>query len=402
MVSAGVNATQTRDLHAPLGWDAGQSRYATERASAPFAILDTLLDSIDMIVSAAPQITLPDLTVFWSVNNIASGGNFAEGQIGSSLYSTGRGAIYVLGHEDNDTDEFDRAVIQHEFGHYVEDKLSRSESIGGDHMLGVPIDMRVAFGEGFGNAFAAMSANDPLYLDTSTRAQQNGFGFSVETNPFGGGHYSEAAIHAILFDVFDGTDEEGDSLSLGFAPILQTLRDPNYVGFDGLSSIYPFAQVLMNNQPSNAQQISGLLRAQNINGTGFYGQNETSSGGSTINLPVYHQLSLGSSVEVCSNNNVQEFNGHEVNRFVLVNIPAAGTYTLTASRTSGIQPSNPGFEMYRNGIWAGQSKSSTRDQEVWTRRFDAGNYALIVHESNNTDRNDNTGGLVCFAVSLSQ
>lgn len=402
LASTGSNAVQTRDIHAPLGWDAAVQRYTSDRVSAPFALLDTLLDSIDMVLDAAPELVLPPLTVYWSVKNIASGGDFTEGHIGSSLYSTGRTAMYILGHEDNDTDEFDRAVVQHEFGHYIEDKLSRSESIGGAHFLGVPVDMRVAFGEGFGNAFAAMSSGDPLYLDTSTAAQQNGFGFSVETNRFGGGYYSESAVQAVLFDIFDDTAEAGDNLHLGFSPILETLRHPDYIGFDGLTSIYSFAAVLKGFTPANADKIASLLSAQDIVGVGFYGEGERYDGGSSISLPVYRTLSLNETVEVCSDNQIQEYNGHEVNRYVLVSIPSAGMYTLTAQRSRGISASDPDFQLYRNGIWAGRSESSDLDQETWGKLFQAGVYALVVQEAGNTDESGATGGFVCFDVSLTQ
>ncbi|WP_054113367.1 hypothetical protein [Marinagarivorans algicola] len=402
LASTGNNAVQTRDIHAPLGWDAGAQQYTSDRVSAPFTLLDTLLESIDMVLDAGPELVLPPLTVYWSVKNIATGGDFEQGHIGSSLYSTGRTAMYILGHADNDTDEFDRAVIQHEFGHYIEDKLSRSESIGGAHFLGVPIDMRVAFGEGFGNAFAAMSSGDPLYLDTSTTAQQNGFGFSVETNRFGGGYYSESAVQAVLFDIFDDTTEAGDNLHLGFAPILEALRHPDYISFDGFTSIYAFATVLKSLTPTHTEEIASLLSGQDIVGVGFYGEGERYDGGSPISLPVYQTVSVNETVEVCSDNQVQEYNGHDVNRYVLVSIPSAGMYTLTAQRSRGIPASDPDFQLYRNGIWAGRSESSDLDRETWSKLFQAGVYALVVQEAGNTDESDATGGLVCFDVSLTQ
>ena len=66
-----------------------------------------------------------------------------------------------------DTDEFDQHVIAHEFGHYIEYNFSRADNIGGSHGLGDKLDPRVAFGEGFGYAFAAIVLNDPVARDSA-------------------------------------------------------------------------------------------------------------------------------------------------------------------------------------------------------------------------------------------
>ena len=76
--------------------------------------------------------------------------------------------IYILGDfAAGDTDEFDQSVIAHEFGHYFEDRFGRSDSIGGDHGGSATlVDLRVAFGEGWGNAFSGMVLGDPIYRDS--------------------------------------------------------------------------------------------------------------------------------------------------------------------------------------------------------------------------------------------
>ena len=57
--------------------------------------------------------------------------------------------IYVLGAENVDTDEYDQHVLAHEFQHFLEDTISRSDSPGGPHAPGDRLDPRVAFSEGF-------------------------------------------------------------------------------------------------------------------------------------------------------------------------------------------------------------------------------------------------------------
>ena len=75
--------------------------------------------------------------------------------------------IALLSDLAEDTDEFDQHVIAHEFGHYIENNFSRADNIGGAHGIGDKLDPRVAFGEGFGYAFAAIVLNDPVARDSA-------------------------------------------------------------------------------------------------------------------------------------------------------------------------------------------------------------------------------------------
>ncbi len=402
LTGSGTNPTQTRDLHASLGWDNNTNKYTGERQSAPFAILDTLYTSVAMVLAVNSALVLPELSVFWSPKNVASSGKFSEGFIGSSLYSSGAVAIYVLGDEDDDTDEFDSSVLHHEFGHFIEDSLSRSESIGGAHTIGDPVDMRVAFGEGFGNAFAGMSSGDPVYRDTYGPSQNNGFYFSIEHNNQGGGYYNEGVVHAILWDIFDDTNDSPDNLSLGFAPILSAIMSDDYLNFDGFTTIYSFISTLKAQQPSATAALNSLLNYHAIYGTDAYGAGETNTGGVAITLPVYQRLTEGQSVQACSNNHLQEYNGLEVTRFILLDIAVAGTYTIKAQRVSGLQPSDPDFALYKRGVYAGARELGTVDSETWTRPLEADVYALTVVEAANVDEDAETGGLVCFNVTLTR
>ena len=63
----------------------------------------------------------------------------------------------VLGEEDVDTDEYDRDILAHEWAHYFEDRVARTDSIAGGHSPADLLDLRVAFSEGWGNSFAAMA-----------------------------------------------------------------------------------------------------------------------------------------------------------------------------------------------------------------------------------------------------
>ena len=137
-------ADLTRNLHAESGWTG--SGYGATRSAAPFAVLDVVYDAVQLVLSAAPDTVFPPLRLHWSAQNVPVTGT-GVGEIGSSKYRLGAG-IFLLGSANQDTDEYDRHVIAHEFGHYLEHRFSRSDSIGGPHTLTDQLDMRLAFGEG--------------------------------------------------------------------------------------------------------------------------------------------------------------------------------------------------------------------------------------------------------------
>lgn len=72
--------------------------------------------------------------------------------------------LYLLG-DDDDSDEFDRSVILHEFAHALESHWGASGSRGGWHD-GTPTDASLAFSEGIASAFALLVDRTPIYVDT--------------------------------------------------------------------------------------------------------------------------------------------------------------------------------------------------------------------------------------------
>ena len=132
-----------KDLNASSGW--GGTGYTSTRAAAPFTILDVVYQAVQKVISADSTVTFPQLLVNWSVNNVPTPGDKTLGQIGITHYDPTEKQLYILGKEDNDTDEYDGHVIAHEWGHYFEDRFSRSDSIGGNHIIGDKLDPRLAF-----------------------------------------------------------------------------------------------------------------------------------------------------------------------------------------------------------------------------------------------------------------
>ncbi|MFN0064131.1 MAG: hypothetical protein ACKVPX_16610 [Myxococcaceae bacterium] len=202
-------------IHAALTTN-GALEY-TSRVAAPFALLDTLITEIEFVCSAQPGVSLPALRVHWSPNNTdGSGGNVSNGSIGTSFYtreSDGTSALYILGREDADTDEYDDHVIAHEFGHFLEDRLYRSDSLGGPHSFLDALALTVAFGEGYGNAVAGMTLGDPVYVDTKGTNQQSGFDIDVSQAPTGDdrGVYSETSVQWLLWSLFENRNATPNS-----------------------------------------------------------------------------------------------------------------------------------------------------------------------------------------------
>lgn len=273
-----ANINTTRNLTASVGgWDG--LNYTECRAAAPFAILDSVRKAKDKISSIA-NVSFPALKINWSPDN-------------SSLNDTGtfyNGAeIFLSGRQNVDTDEYDEHVIIHEWAHYFEDKFSRSDSIGGQHGLADVLDIRVAFGEGFGNAFSAIVMDDPFYIDTSGQQQSRGFSINMESNNcINAGWHSECSIQSIIYDLYDVDNEISDSLSMNLAFIYNVIIGEQK-NTQALTSIFSFIKPLKDQNPASANAIDALLNGQNINSiNNVYGSSQISSNpGQTDQLPIY-------------------------------------------------------------------------------------------------------------------
>lgn len=150
-------------------------------------------------------------------------------------------AIFILGggSPDGDADEYDDAVIAHEYGHFAMHHFSHDDSPGGEHRITDNAqDLRLSYSEGWGNFFSSAVRNSPLYVDT---AGGSTFSFNIENYtspnfPVDGSlsaktvyDTNEVAVAGVLWDIYDASgalgllDEAHDQLALGFNPIWQTL-----------------------------------------------------------------------------------------------------------------------------------------------------------------------------------
>lgn len=412
--NSGLTDSQ-RDLHAPSGW--GGSSYTSSRFAAPFAILDSVYQALTMILDTDDQVQLLATQLRWSVNNRPISGDATIGEITTSSYSPRDRVIFILGDETSDADEYDRSVIQHEFTHYLEDTMSRSDSIGGSHSFDGFMDMRLSYSEGLANAFSALASGTGTYSDSfSFQGELSGFLFSIEgPNPFGNpGWFSENSIGTIIYDIADSQDDGLDTLSAGFGPVWRTLTSDSYIENPAFTSIFLFAaEIERQLSGPQASVLSSLLEANNINGVGIYGEGETNNGFFPLNLPVYSVLELGGVANVCTNSGYGgafgqsrgiEFNALDNRRFIRFQLPLAGSYRIEINSTSeSSSNNNPNAALFRNGVFLTELRSTEVNRELSFLNLDSGEYLLEVFALENVDQSSSAlrqGVFACFDVTI--
>jgi hypothetical protein len=427
-------AASTHNVHAPSGWDG--TSYTGARSAAPFAILDTVDAAAAAMLAVDPTVNLAPLNVYWSTANRPVPGadgqpNPDTGEIVTTFYYPGDsvfpGGIYLLGAANVDTDEYDRHVIVHEWGHYFEHRLSRSDNIGGPHTRHDRLDFRVAFSEGWGNALSGIVLADSVYRDTLGQAQGAAPGFDLEgplpfdpnQNP---GWYSEESIQEIVYDLVDTAIDGPDQLDMGFGAVYATMRNGHRTA-DALTSIFTFIAMLQDANPAEAGLIDGLVTDQAIATiVDTYGTNETNAAGSADVLPVYTPVDVnGSAVNVCSTDEFTSAATSATNklgsrRYLRFTAGSSVTYTFSAVATDvpAGEVADPDLVLHRAGPLQiseeppAENCSATTPancSETFSRVLPPGDYVLEVYEFTNTESEDSDFppiGRTCFDVRVQQ
>lgn len=342
--------TGTAHVHAASGWTG--SAYAEARAAAPFAILDTVYRAQRKLLAVDPAARFKPLGLHWSTANKPAPGNRVKGEItATSFLSTlVMGHIYVLGQADVDTDEYDESVIAHEWGHYYQWAFSRDDSPGGPHS-GEPLEMTIAFSEGWGDALSAIITERRDYSDSEGAGQANGFSYLLDgAPPTQPGWFREESIAKIVYQL---------GQQAGFAPIHQAMK--TLANTPAFTSIFAFSDAVRRSNADTGDTLDQLLTAHTIvtskqSGDPF-GTNETNDGGLAITgvpplalvLPIYQPLALNTVARGCSLNAAPLFNidlafgipnklGNQ--RFMRFDAPEAGWYRLSVqgvTRSDGTQ-----------------------------------------------------------------
>jgi hypothetical protein len=385
------------------------------------------------VLTREPELAFQPLDVFWSVNNTATVGepqDIDSGEIGTSFYRSDN-KLFLLGMEDVDTEEFDRHVIVHEWGHFFEDSLSRSDSIGGAHAIGDRLDMRVAFGEGFATAFSGMALESAQYCDTLGPAQAGGFGIDIEGQAAGTpGWYNEISIMKLIYDLWDTDVDGADTDSLGFGPIHAVLRGAQATT-PAFTSIFSFAEALKAENPVHEPFIDALLQSVDIMAPGInaYGEGETNDAedGAQDVLPVYATVVPGGgAVNICSSNQFDpnvEGNKLSEHRFLRMEIGTEARYTFSVVTETEIpwpddpeddrDQSDPDILIFRNGVVQNQvvdgdiqGLSGEANEEIFTTpdALPVGDYVMTLVEFRYQDEEspEDFPARVCFDVTVTQ
>lgn len=265
---AEAGAENNHDIIAKVGFDDnGNVISEDKRESAPFAILRTMKAAADALEKINPNISMPALNVYWSGKNVGASGDKALGQIDTSHYS-GSGlmpGLYILGKADADTDEFDQGVIGHELGHYLQDKLSFSDSPGGDHGDNEYKDASLAYGEGYGTAIGGLLSGSQYYCDVSGSKQTDGFCWDLKDKNLAGdvkGFYSEASVVTLMYGI--GT-LPGKGITEFFDAVTKMKSGMHS------ATIYAFLNNYLTANPDVKSDVATLMAENNIKSSDPFG-----------------------------------------------------------------------------------------------------------------------------------
>ncbi len=235
-----------------------------DRTSGAFNILEVIRQGNEFLDDLGPDLSFPNVSIYWSPNNTAVVGDAEQGQIGGTFFNPETNTAYILGDRASDSDEFDDAVILHEYAHLLATKFSRDDSRGGPHVLGDALDARVAWSEGWANFFAAWIRNSPIYRDSLGFGGASVLEYDLEENVPAGdqpGYWSEFSVHSTLWDLADSEPDTGDTSQLPFQAIWEAfleLSDDTYV------YVTSFLDRLTRMSPLDAPEIEQITRNRSI------------------------------------------------------------------------------------------------------------------------------------------
>jgi len=414
---------RTLNLKAATGWGGGFAGYTGTRAAAPFAVLDTVYAATQFVIAEGDaSAQLMPLSVYWSPDNVPATGDETLGQIGTTSYLPAgipgvSPGIYVLGDENNDTDEFDQHVIAHEYLHYLEDAVGRTDTTGGSHSLDERLDMRLAFSEGYGNAFSAMVLADPVYRDSFGGAQGSDFGINVESrSTTAPGWYSETSVQRIVWDLFDAANEGNDAVTLGYGPLHDVFTTELRDGVP-LTSLFPFVTALKQRAGVPVALVDALVAADSLNADlgivaptmDAYATTETHDGGSEASLPVYTATAVGGTQTVCTDRALGIYNALGNRRFLRFNLSSARSLTINVtcattptSTCTGAPTPDPDFVLSRAGTrWVAEEVGPT--ESLGPLALVAGDYVIEVYEYSHLDPSlalNERRGRTCMTVNI--
>ena len=458
LFNTGVNHITDADFVATTGWDTAMNVYlpGSIRQAAPLAILDAFLEGVMLLQSVDTDVDMGRIDGFWSPNNtliddfdydnfedeLSNGRLFTAfytsdpdgGARNPSLFLRGDAEGRFPGNSTINTDEFDYSVTLHEWGHFFEDELARSDSVGGTHFIPGTVEPRVAFGEGWGYAIASIASRRPVLCDTRAPTA-NGSRLDVESfnSPAAvQGFMNEMSVATFLYDLFDTDNDSTDNDSIGFGPIYDTMTGLQRTT-EAFTTLFSFGTYLLQNvDPSDVAFVESQLQRENVDiaGLDIWATNQTTaptnwSDGQPVRdlLPLYTDLTPGDpAINLCVNSDEVEEIGHnapgEWRYFRITTTGAARTWTITVTANPTPPPTtdpaptppdvirdraDPDVFLYRDGVEVGRGWSGDDDQEVFvTPSLTADTYTLSFHDwrFDDEDASSDYPSQVCFDFTM--
>jgi hypothetical protein len=232
----------------------------TNRLSGAFNILEEIQRANDTVRTADPNLPPIPVTVFWSKNNTHTLGNPAAGLIGTSEFNVANNTAYILGDRDTDSDEYDDAVIAHEYAHMLAAKYSRDDSPGGPHYLGDMLDPRLSWSEGWADFFSSAVRNDAIWRDSHGPNGSQVLRYDLSDNSPAAdphpGYWSEASVQSLLWSLL--ADPENP---YPFSAIWGAFADMKNDRFVYLPY---FLDHFIARMPSATTEVLGLAQARSV------------------------------------------------------------------------------------------------------------------------------------------
>ncbi len=225
------------------------------RVSGAFNILEMIQRSNDLVQIADPGVIPPAPAIFWSVRN-------SRATIGTTVFNVTSNTAKILGERGDDSDEFDDAVIIHEYAHMLAARFSRDDSPGDAHHIGDILDPRLAWSEGWANFFSSAARNDAVYRDSGNNRVSVRIDLEDNQPPNDiPGYWSEASIGSLLWDLFDGSGDPGDTVQYPIGMIWSAFTDLRRDSWVYLPS---FLDRFLSRYPAEADTLRGMVQLRSI------------------------------------------------------------------------------------------------------------------------------------------
>ena len=298
----------------------------------------------------------------------------------------------MLGLEDVDTDEYDQHVIVHEFQHFLEDAISRSDSPGGAHSLQREARHAPGLQRGFANAFSAMVLDDP-HVSRLVRfaAGQTSPSTSKSTPPSPAGWFNEGSVQSLVWDLYDARSDGARRRRRSASRPISTCSGERASHRAGVDQHLSVRGSLEGRRRRARRRHRRARRIAQVSGTDAFGSTETNSADvDGSRLPLYTDLTLGGAVQrVCGTLEAGTYNklGNRLIPEVLARERRSVRSAPNTRRSAPSRPAptpDPDFVLFGDGSsTAGCPRPTVEDADA--SALEAGDYVIEVYEYSHVD-----------------